>query len=138
MNDRQVYQATVRAGRGAGVRVMSAPGVLEGFEQMTGLAVLPGTLNAVLTERFDVSLLDYLDIVKMGIEINLAELGIDYDGELGVHYGRVTIAGRYPGFLLFFTWIDNPGLDAELISPHHLRDTLALKDGDSIEFTLER
>ena len=125
MNDRQVYQATVRTGRGAGVRVMSAPGVLEGFEQMLGLAVLPGTLNAVL-------------IAKMGIEINLAELGIDYDGELGVHYGRVTIAGRYPGFLLFFTWIDNPGLDAELISPHHLRDTLALKDGDSIEFTLKR
>ena len=84
------------------------------------------------------SLLDYLDIAKIGIEINLAELGIDYDGELGVHYGRVSIAGEYPGLVLFFTWIDNPGLDAELVSSRHLRDTLALKDGDSIEFTLER
>ncbi len=138
MKDRQAYQGTVRTGRGAGVGVMSAPGVLESFEQRMGLAVLPGTLNVVLTKRFDVSLLDYVGIAKMGIEINLAELGIAYDGELGVHYGRATIAGEYPGFVLFFTWIDNPGLDAELISPHHLRDTLALKDGDSIEFTLER
>lgn len=138
MSERRLYQGTVKTGRGAGVGVMSAPGVLEGFEQITGLPVLPGTLNAALTERFDMSLLDYLDIAKMGIEIDLAGLGIDYDGEPGVHYGRVAIASEYPGFVLFFTWIDNPGLSAELISPHHLRDTLALNDGDSIEFTLER
>ncbi len=138
MDQRHVYQGVVRTGRGAGVGVMSAPGVLDGFKQLAGLSVLPGTLNAALTKPFDLSLLDYLGFGKVGLEINLAALGIDYQGEPGVHYGRITIAGGYPGIVLFFTWTDNPGQDAELVSPHHLRDTLHLKDGDTIEFTLAR
>jgi CTP-dependent riboflavin kinase len=138
MDNRQVYQGIVRTGRGAGAGFMSAPGVLGGIEQMVGLSVLPGTLNAALTEPFNLSLLDYVDFARVGLEINLAELGIDYQGEPGVHYGRITIAGEYPGIVLFFTWVDNPGLDAELVSPHHLRDTLGLSDGDTIEFTLAR
>jgi CTP-dependent riboflavin kinase len=136
MEKRQVYQGIVRTGRGAGAGVMSAPGVLEGFRLLTGLSVIPGTLNVELTEPCDLTLLDYINLADKGFKIDLLELGIEYEGELGMHYGRVVVDGKYPAGVIFFNWVPNPTINAELVSPHHLRNTLGLHDGDSIEFTL--
>ncbi len=137
MDKKQVYKGIVTTGRGAGTGKMSAPGVLEGFRQLTGLSVIPGTLNINLTEDFDLSLLNYASFVDLGMpQVDLATMGIDFNGEQGLHYGQVVIAARYPGCVLCFTWVGRPGINAELVSPHHLRNTLNLQDGDTVEFTL--
>jgi len=137
MDKEQVYKGIVKSGRGAGAGEMSAPGVLEGLRELTGLAVIPGTLNIDLTEVFDLSLLNYASFVDLGMpQIDLATMGIDFNGEQGLHYGQVVIATRYPGCVLCFTWVDRPGINAELVSPHHLRNTLNLQDEDLVDFTL--
>ncbi|MEE8352900.1 MAG: DUF120 domain-containing protein [Dehalococcoidales bacterium] len=136
MGEKKVYRGIVATGRGAGAGVMSSPGVLAGFEQAIGLKVIPGTLNAGLTEPFDLSLLSYIRFADVGLEIDLAAVGIDFDGEPGAHYGRIVVAGGYAAAVLSFTWTADPTIYAELVSPHHFRDTLGLADGDTIEFTL--
>ena len=137
MDEKKVYRGIVKTGRGAGAGEMSVPGVLEGFRLLTGLAVIPGTLNLDLAEVFDLSLLSYKSLAELGMaQIDVHALGIDFDGEQGIHYGQILIGGRYPGCLICFTWVDYPGINAELVSPHHLRDTLGLQDGGTVEFTL--
>ena len=115
---------------------MSVPGTLQGFQSLTGLSVIPGTLNIALTEPFDLALLNYVTLSELGLTIDLAKYGIEYDGETGMYYGQVTVAGTYRACVIFFTWAGNIHTDAELISPYHLRNTLNLRDGDIIEFRL--
>ena len=117
--------------------MMSEPGVLEGFRLLTGLDVIPGTLNLDLAEVFDLSLLSYRSLAELGMaQFDVHALWIDFDGEQGFHYGQILIGGRYPGCIICFTWVDYPGINAELVSPHHLRNTLNLQDEDTVEFTL--
>ncbi len=136
MDKTKVYQGMVKTGRGAGALEMSAPGALEGFQRLTGLSVIPGTLNIDLTEPFNLALLNYVTFVELGWAINLPKQGIKYDGEIGMHYGQAIIADKYPAYVIFFTWVGNPYTDAEVVSPYHLRSTLDLQDGDMVEFTL--
>jgi len=137
MDETSVYRGIVKTGRGAGAQQMSAAGVLDGFQQLTGLTVIPGTLNLDLVRPLDLSLLEYVTFAGLGMPpTDLRALGIDHDGEQGVHYRRVVVAGRYPGCLLSFTWVDRPGINAEVVSPHHLRSILGLRDGDILEFCL--
>ncbi len=138
---KQVYKGTVRTSRGASTQWMSTPRVLESFRQTMGLAIIPGTLNITLTEVFDLSLLDYTTLANMDIpQIDPAEfaaIGLDCPSEQGLHWTRIVIADRYPGGLFSFTWAVWPGIGVELVSTHHLRTVLNLKDGDIIEFTLD-
>ena len=137
MEEKKVYRGIIKTGRGASAGVMSAPGVLEGFRQLTGLTVIPGTLNIDLGEVLDLSLLSYNSSAELGMpQIDLRALGIDFDGEQGIHYGRIAIADEYPGCILCFTWVPSPGISVELVSPYHIRNTLNLQDGDTVEFTL--
>ena len=137
MDEKKVYRGIVKTGRGAGAGEMSVPGVLEGFQLLTGLAVIPGTLNLDLAEVLDLSLLSYKSLAELGMaQIDVHALGIDFDGEQGIHLGRILVGGRYPGCLICFTWVDYPGINVELVSPHHLRNALGLQDGDTVEFTL--
>lgn len=115
---------------------MSKPGALEGFQRLTGLSIIPGTLNIKLTESIDLSLFSYLKFADVGWDFDPATQGIEYHGEIGVYYHQAIVAGNYPACLLFFTWVTTPGIDAELVSPHHLRTVLNLKDRDIVEFTL--
>jgi CTP-dependent riboflavin kinase len=115
---------------------MSARGVPELAQELFGHPIVPGTLNLRLTQIFDVPLTNYLSFAEFGIEINFAELGIDYDGEAGLRFGRIVIADRYPGFVICPTWVEYPSYYVELVSNYHLRSTLGLQDGDTIEFTL--
>lgn len=136
MGKNKIYRGFVKTGRGAGALEMTEAGSLDEFQRLTGLSIIPGTLNIDLTEPFDLALLNYATFAKLGWAIDLSKQGIKYDGEIGMHYGRVTVANRYPAFVIFWTWVDDIYTDAELISPHHLRSTLHLQDGDIVEFTL--
>ena len=136
MDKSKVYRGFVKTGRGAGALEMSTPGSLEEFQRLTGLSIIPGTLNIDLTEPFDLALLNYATFADLRWSIDLSKQGIKYDGEIGMHYGRVIVSNRYPAFVIFWTWVDDIFTDAELISPHHLRSILNLKDGDIVEFTL--
>ncbi len=136
MDKSQVYRGMVKTGRGLGVSEMLRPGGLEGFQRLTGLSVIPGTLNIDLTEPFDLTLLNYVTFAELGWSIDLTKHGPEYEGEIGMYYGRAVVANKYPACLIFFTWVTDPYTDAELVSPHHLRSTLGLRDGDMVEFTL--
>jgi len=115
---------------------MSAPGSLEVFQRLTGLSVIPGTLNIYLTEPFDLALPNYVTFVELGWAIDLFKHGIEYDGEMGMHHGRVIVANKYPACVIFFTWVGDIYTDAELVSPYHLRSALDLQDGDMVKFRL--
>ncbi len=136
MDKERVYRGKVKTGRGAGAAEMATPDDLEVFRRLTGLSVIPGTLNIDLTEPFDLALLSYVSFAELGWEFDPAKQGIKYDGEIGMHYGRALVAEKYPVGIIFFTWVTDPTTDAELVSPHHLRSALGLRDGDIIEFTL--
>ena len=134
---KQVYKGAVRTGIGGGVKEMSKPGSLEKFRRVLGLSIIPGTLNIKLAEPIDLSVLKYVKFSDIGWGFDPATQGIDYQGEIGMYWRRATIAGKYDACLLIFTWVTDIHLNAELVSPHHLRTVLDLKDGDTLEFTLD-
>jgi CTP-dependent riboflavin kinase len=117
---------------------MSRPGGLEGFQILTSLTIIPGTLNIQLNESLDFGILNYLKFANVGWEFDPATQGINYNGEIGAYYQRATIAGNYPGCLLVFTWVTDIHRNAELVSPYHLRTVLNLNDGDTIAFTIDQ
>lgn len=133
METGRVFHGYVKQGRGYAVPEMSAPGKLEAIRQLTGLSVIPGTLNVRLTEPFDLSRLDYVSFDAMGWTFDLSRQGIEFDGELGMYYGRVTVAETYPAAIIFFTWVSDIRTSAELICGYHLRTELNLGDEDMIE-----
>lgn len=136
MDKNRVYRGIIKTGIGGAVAEMSKPGGLEGFRWLSGLAIIPGTLNIDLTEPFDLSLLNYVKFTDIGWEFDPTTQGIEYDGEIGAYYHRALVAARYPACLLIFTWVTDIYTDAELVSPYHLRSTLGLKGGDVVEFML--
>lgn len=73
-------------GRGGAVGEMSKAGGLEGFQRLTGLSAIPGTLNVKLTEPFDLSLLNYLKFADVGWEFDPTTQGLNFNGEIGVYY----------------------------------------------------
>ena len=117
---------------------MDQPVFREGFKELTGLDVIPGTLNIKMVEPLDLHLLRYLKFTDIGWEFDPTTQGIDYKGEIGMYYRRATVKGKYKACLLVFTWATDIHTDAELVSPHHLRTVLKLEDGDKIKFTLDR
>jgi CTP-dependent riboflavin kinase len=137
MDSKQIYRGKVKPGRGGAVGEMSKPDSLEGFQKLTGLSIIPGTLNIKMTEPFDLNLLNYLKFADIGWDFDPATQGIKYQGEIGVYYRRATVANEYPVCLVIFSWVTEIHTDAELVSPHHLRTVLNLRDGDIIEFTLD-
>ena len=137
MDKKQVYRGVVKTGRGEGAAEMAAPDDLEGFRRLVGLDVIPGTLNIDLTEPLDLALLKYASFAELGWEFDPAKQGIKYEGEIGMYYGRVVVAEKYPAGLIFFSWVTDPTTDAELVSSHHLRSALGLRDGDIVEFTVD-
>ena len=137
MEKMQVYKGTVRTGIGGAVAEMLKPGSLDEFRRVLGLPIMPGTLNIKLTEPIDLSLLKYLKFADIGWNFDPATQGIDFTGEIGMYWRRATVAGKYDACLLIFTWVTDIHLNAELVSPHHLRTVLDLKDGDTVEFTLD-
>ena len=138
MDTDRIFRGLVKTGHGFGAIEMSSPGILDDFQRLTGLLVIPGTLNIDLTEPFDLALLNYISFPELGWTIDLNRQGIEYDGEIGMYYGQVTVADKYPACVIFFTWVTDIYTDAELISSCHLRNALDLHDGDIVEFRLSQ
>jgi len=132
----RTFPGIVQSGRGLGGSLMSAPNILESLQQLVGCRIVPGTLNLRLTRPFDVPLANHLTFAELGVEYNFAEAGLEFNGAPGFHFGRVVIAGRYNGWIVCLTDVGHPPTSIELISDYHLRSTLGLQDGDTIEFTL--
>ena len=132
----RTFQGIVQSGRGLGESLMSVPSILERLQQLVGLLIVPGTLNLCLTRPLDVPLTNHLTFAELGIEYNFAEVGLEFNGAPGFYFGRVVIAERYNGWLLRLTDIGRLPTHVELISDYHLRSTLGLQDGDTLEFTL--
>ena len=133
----KVYKSIVRTGRGGAVGKMSKPGGIEGFKMLTGLEVIPGTLNIHMAEPFDLSPLKYFRFADIGWDFDPATQGIEFDGEIGMYYSRATVAGKYPAVIIFWTWVLDIHTCGELVSPQHLRTVLNLTDSDTVEFTLD-
>jgi CTP-dependent riboflavin kinase len=133
-----VYQGIVKTGRGGAVAEMDQPDFTEGFKKLTGLDVIPGTLNIKMVEPLNLNLLRYLKFADIGWEFDPATQGIDFKGEIGVYYRRATVQGKYKACLVVFTWVTDIHTDAELVSPHHLRTVLKLNDGDKVKFKLDK
>ena len=81
MGEKQVFRGTVRTGRGRSTGVMSAPEAIELNKKLTGLSVIPGTLNITLTQPFELDLLDYFRFSDIGVQIDIRAMGIDFEGE---------------------------------------------------------
>jgi CTP-dependent riboflavin kinase len=54
-----VHNGTVKSGLGLGAAEMSRPGVLEKFDRLCGLDLIPGTLNLNLAAPMDLTRLTY-------------------------------------------------------------------------------
>ncbi len=55
-----------------------------------------------------------------------------------MYYRRIELFNKYPGILVFWTWVPELDMHAELISSVHLRTAIGLKAGDSVEFFLHK
>lgn len=91
----KLFKGTVKTGIGGAVFEMSNPGDLEAWETLTGLRVIPGTLNLQLTKPFNLSLLRYQSFSKIGWDFDPVTQGFDFKGDIGMYYNRIIIAGKY-------------------------------------------
>jgi CTP-dependent riboflavin kinase len=126
------FQGIVVPGRGFGAQRMANPAVLHAAQRLTGLTPVPGTLNVRLPQPFDGLLPQYLTEADLGRDVWRDHA----PNRTGIHCGAVLIAGRYRGVVFQGDEPEYPPEQVELMSDHHLRDTLGLHDGDVLEFAL--
>jgi CTP-dependent riboflavin kinase len=111
---------------------MANPAVLHAAQGLTGLILVPGTLNVRLPQPFDGLLPWYFTADELG-----GDVWRDHaPNRTGIRCGEVRIAGRYRGIVFQGDEPEYPPAQVEILSDHHLRATLGLRDGDMLEFTL--
>ncbi len=81
----KTFSGTVKTGIGGAAVEMSMHGDLKVWETLTGLSVIPGTLNLRLLKPFDLSLLEYLSFSKIGWDFDPSTQGFDFKGDVGMH-----------------------------------------------------
>jgi CTP-dependent riboflavin kinase len=131
-----LFNGTVKTGIGGAVTEISNTNELKEWEDLTGLKIIPGTLNLHLEKPFDLTFLKYLSFSEIGWDFDPSTQGHDFNGDIGMYYHRINIADTYPGIVAFWTWVPEIDTNAELISSVHLRTVLGLKDGDKVSFCL--
>jgi CTP-dependent riboflavin kinase len=126
------YRGIVVPGRGFGGQRMANPTVLQVAQRLTGLILVPGTLNIRLPQPFDGLLPWYFTEVDLG-----GNVWRDHaPNRTGIRCGEVLIAGRYRGIVFQGDEPEYPPAQVEIMSDHHLRTTLGLNDGDVLAFSL--
>jgi CTP-dependent riboflavin kinase len=126
------YRGIVVPGRGFGAQRMANPAVLHAAQRLTALNLVPGTLNVRLPQPFDGTLTGYLTEDDLG-----GNVWRDHaPNRQGIRFGEVLIAGRYRGIVFQGDEPEYPPAQVEIMSDHHLRTTLGLHDGDTLEFSL--
>jgi CTP-dependent riboflavin kinase len=131
-NPGKIYRGIVMPGRGFGAQRMANPAVLHAAQRLTRLTLVPGTLNVRLPQPFDGLLPLYLTEDELG-----GEVWCDHaPNRTGIRCGEVLIAGLYRGIIFQGDEPEYPPEQVEILSDHHLRATLGVRDGDMLEFTL--
>ena len=126
------FRGVVVPGRGFGAQRMANPAVLQAAQRLTALPLVPGTLNVRLPQPFDGTLAGYLTEDDLG-----GAVWRDHaPHRQGIRFGEVLIAGQYRGIMFQGDEPEYPPEQVEILSDHHLRATLGLRDGDMLEFTL--
>ena len=120
------------AGRGFGAQRMSQPTFLHAVQRLTALTLVPGTLNVRLPYPFDGPLPGYLTEDELGGHLWREHAPYHQ----GIRFGEMLIAGQYRGIIFQGDEPEYPPEQVEILSDHHLRATLGLRDGDMLEFTL--
>jgi CTP-dependent riboflavin kinase len=111
---------------------MADPVVLHAAQRLTDLTLVPGTLNVRLPQPFDGLLPWYLTEADLG-----GHVWRDHaPNRTGIRCGAVRIAGRYRGIVFQGDEPEYPPTQVEIMSDHHLRTTLGLHDGATLEFSL--
>ena len=119
-------------GRGFGAQRMTNPAVLQAAQRLTALPLVPGTLNVRLPQPFDGLLQWYFTKEELG-----GHVWRDHaPNRTGIRCGEVLIAERYRGIVFQGDEPEYPPAQLEMLSDHHLRATLGLRDGDMLAFTL--
>ena len=126
------YHGIVVPGRGFGAQRMANPAVLHAAQRFTDLTLVPGTLNVRLPQPFDGLLPWYLTEADLGGTVWRDHV----PNRTGIRCGEARIAGRYRGMVFQGDEPAYPPEQVEILSDHHLRATLGLRDGDMLEFTL--
>jgi CTP-dependent riboflavin kinase len=128
----KTYRGIVVPGRGFGAQRMASPSLLQALKRLTDLTLVPGTLNVRLPQPFDGTLTGYLTEDDLG-----GNVWRDHAPDRqGLRFGEVLIAGRYRGIVFHGDEPEYPPEQVEILSDHHLRATLGLRDGDMLAFTL--
>src|SRR5262249_23288124 len=126
------YRGIVVPGRGFGAQRMANPSLLRALKRLTDLTLVPGTLNVRLPQPFAVILTGYLPSTDPA-----GNVWRDHAPDRqGIRFGEVRIAGRYRGMVFQGDEPEYPPNLVEIMSDHHLRYTLGLQDGDTLEFTV--
>jgi CTP-dependent riboflavin kinase len=130
MPEQHDLSGIVQSGRGLGAGRMADGVVMRKVEELSGFAVVPGTLNVRLASP----------LIRGGSwrYVPAAELAPDWEGrtgQAGYFLARVTVARRYRG--LAFQAVERgaaeyPSDQIELFCEAHLRTELGLEDGDRI------
>jgi len=128
----KTYRGIVVPGRGFGAQRMANPAVLQAAQRLTALTLVPGTLNVRLPQPFDGTLTGYLTEDDLG-----GNVWSDHaPNRQGIRFGEVLIAGQYRGIMFQGDEPEYPPNQVEIMSDHHLRATLGLHDGDTLEFAV--
>ena len=113
----KTYRGIVVPGRGFGAQRMANPAVLQAAQRLTGLILVPGTLNVRLPQPFDGTLTGYLTEDDLG--------GVVWRDHAphrqGIRCGEVLIAGQYRGIMFQGDEPEYPPKQVEILSDHHLR-----------------
>jgi CTP-dependent riboflavin kinase len=111
---------------------MANPAVVQAAQRLTGLILVPGTLNVRLPQPFDGLLPWYLTEADLGVPVWRDHA----PNRTGIRCGEAMIAGRYRGIVFQGDEPEYPPEQVEIMSDRHLRTTLGLHDGDVLAFSL--
>jgi len=118
-------------GRGLGSVRMAHSDTVDRMEELLGLSLVPGTLNVRLPGPLERTLFSRY--------LAAAELGPRWEretGQAGYFLAPVLVAGRYQGVAFQAAEPEYPAEQVELLCEVHLRESLGLRDGDSIDFSV--
>lgn len=128
---RSTISGRVERGRGRGAVLLSSSHRVQRLTRVTGLMVVPGTLNLRLSGPLDRRVIQGF--------LPAGELGEDWEGltgQSGYHIFHVLVEGRFRGLAF---QAEEPGYPEDLVevlSGVHLRAELGLSDGDEVTLSL--
>ncbi len=76
----ELFSGFVKTGIGRAIAEMSNPDELKEWKILTGLKVIPGTVNLNLAKSFDLTLLRYISFSQMGWDFDPIAQGYDFRG----------------------------------------------------------